>query len=307
MKTLTTTLLSLILLSVFIYAQQINIHTKNGTDVYNLAEIDSITFIVEGDTSGNQLTLEWVTVPAGAYTYGEGDTSKTIDYDYYISKYEITNAQYVEYLEAALAAGDITATTNTVEGNYSGDVQWSSGTYEYLDLDDGDCRIDYDGSNFSIVSGYENHPVVAVTWFGSNAFAEYYGWKLPTEEEWEKAARGNTGYNYPWGDAIDGSRANYLNSGDPYDNGTTPVGYYNGSNQNGFQTTDSPSPYGAYDMAGNVWEWTNSFYGGSYPSDRVLRGGWWRNGTNGFQSWHRYQRQPAIGDSNYGFRVSRAF
>lgn len=299
-----TTLL-LILLSVFTYAQQMNIHTQSGTDVYNLAEIDSITFVVE-DTSGSQLTLDWVTVPAGAYTYGQGDTSKTIAYDYQISKYEITNAQYVEYLEAALAAGDITATTSTVEGYYKGDAQWSAGTYEYLDLDDSDCRIDYDGSTFSVVSGYENHPVVEVTWFGSNAFAEHYGWTLPTEEEWEKAARGNTGYNYPWGDAIDGSRANYYNSGDPFDNDTTPVGYYDGSNQNGFQTTDSPSPYGAYDMAGNVWEWTLSFYSQS-SSYRVLRGGGWLSNTYYLQSWTRYTYSPTGGLNDGGFRVSRTF
>jgi len=248
----------------------------------------------------------WVTVNAGEYTYGEGDTVKTIDYDYQVSKYEITNAQYVAYLEEALANGDITVTSTSVEGYYTGDEHWGTGDYEYLDLDDGDCQIDYNGSKFSIITGYENHPAMEVTWFGANAFAEHFGCSLPTEEEWEKAARGNTGNTFPWGDALDGSRANYYNSSDPYDNGTTPVDYYNGTNHDGFQTTDSPSPYGAYDMAGNVWEWTNSFYGGLHSYYRVVRGGSWSHFTVNLQSWYRLYQNPNNSGS-YGFRLSRTY
>lgn len=175
------------------------------------------------------------------------------------------------------------------------------GTYEFLNLDDSDCRIDWDGSNFSIVSGYENHPVVEVTWFGSWAFAEHYGFRLPTEEEWEKAARGNTGYDYPWGDNLDGSRANYSNSGDPWDNGTTPVGMYNGQTIQGFSTTDSPSPFGVYDLAGNVWEWTDSWYSDT-SSYRVLRGGSWYGSASYLPSWYRDYGNPDGSGSDIGFR-----
>jgi formylglycine-generating enzyme required for sulfatase activity len=253
---------------------------------------------------GDPGAVEWVLVPAGDYTWGEDDAPRNIAYDYYVSKYEITNAQYVAYLEAALAAGSITVTSATVTGAYAGDEHWGAGTYEFLDLDDGDCRIAYSGGAFSIDGGYENHPVVEVTWFGANAYALHYGWTLPTEEEWEKAARGNTGYDYPWGNSIVGSRANSYNSGDPFDNGTTPVGYYDGSNHGGFQTTDSPSPYGAYDMAGNVWEWTLSFYSPS-SGYRVLRGGGWYYRTGSLQAWGRSTDLPIVSRKGNGFRVSR--
>jgi formylglycine-generating enzyme required for sulfatase activity len=280
------------------FTQTMNIHTSSGVDNYNLADVDSITFKLD-----DILNLQWVRVPAGDYTWGYSDEIRTIDYNYDISKYEITNAQYVTYLENALSTGDITVTESVVEGYYEGDGQWSAGTYEYLIMDDQFCRIDYSGGMFNIISGYENHPVAMVTWFGADAFAKHFGWKLPSEEEWEKTARGNTGYDYPWGDNIDGSYANYSWSGDPYDNGTTPVGYYNGSDHNGFQTADSPSTYGAYDMSGNNWEWTLDFYSTS-SSNRVVRGGAWNGTSSTLKSWSRNQQTPNTVAGTTGFRVA---
>jgi formylglycine-generating enzyme required for sulfatase activity len=127
------------------------------------------------------------------------------------------------------------------------------------------------------------HPVVYVTWYDAKAFCEWVGGRLPTEAEWEKAASWNdetkTKSVYPWGDIIDCSFANYRGK----DNGTadcvgdtTPVGRYE----------SGKSPYGVYDMAGNVWEWVSSLYF-PYPYDakdgreemrsgvQVLRGGSW--------------------------------
>jgi len=168
-------------------------------------------------------------------------------------------------------------------------------------------QIYFDGSSFNInvSSGYntgdfDDHPV-SCSWFRANAYAEYYGWKLPSEQEWEKAARGMTGYEYPWSDDISGDRVNYRDSGDPWDNGTTPVGYYN--DENG--TTDSPSPYGCYDMCGNVYDWTDSWY--SLYASRVLRGGSWSSYSSDvyLRSWFRYVYFPAGTSSNIGFRCAR--
>jgi formylglycine-generating enzyme required for sulfatase activity len=291
-------ILAIVTLVSIIYATTMTVHTSSGDVDFEISEITSITF----EDGGGE--FEWCTVPAGDYTYGDPPVVQNISYDFQIMKYEVTNQQYVDYLEEALNAGDITVTTSTVEGYYMGDQNYSAGTYDFLDLDDNDCRIDWDGSNFSIVSGYEDHPVVEVTWFGSWAFAEHYGFSLPTEEEWEKAARGNTGYDYPWGNSIDGSRANYSNSGDPFEGNdveTTPVGMYNGQIIQGFSTTDSPSSYGAYDLAGNIWEWTDSWLSDS-SSYRVRRGGGWSSGINNLRSWYRGSYIPTSGDGTVGFR-----
>ncbi len=110
-----------------------------------------------------------------------------------------------------------------------------------------------------------------------------------------------TGYNYPFGNTISEDRANYFDSGDPWDNGTTPVGMYNGQIIQGFQTIDSPSPYGAYDMAGNVTDWTDSWYS-SYGA-HVVRGGAWN--TSGVKSWYRSYFYPSDSNFKTGFRCTR--
>lgn len=271
------------------------------SDNSSTSEVITVT-LYDGGGGGD---FEWCDVPAGDYTYGDPPVTQNINYDFQIMKYEVTNQQYVDYLAEALNAGDITVTSSTAEGYYTGDQNYGAGTYEFLDLNSSYCRIDWDGSNFSIISGYEDHPVVEVTWFGSWAFAEHYNLRLPTEQEWEKAARGNTGYDYPWGNSIDGSRANYWDSGDPFEGNdveTTPVGMYNGQTIQGFSTTDSPSPYGVYDLAGNVWEWTDSWWSDT-SSYRVVRGGGWDTYTYSLLSWSRNSGgDPSISSGSIGFR-----
>ena len=105
--------------------------------------------------------------------------------------------------------------------------------------------------------------------------------------------------DFTWGENISGDRANFWGSGDPWDNGTTPIGYYNG--QNG--TTDSPSAYGVYDMCGNVFNWTDSWHG----SSRVLRGGYWNGDSTGtvLRSWYRNGYYPTVSYNYIGFRCAR--
>ena len=224
--------------------------------------------------------LELIKIPAGAYLSGKTGIEKYIEYDYSIMKYPVTNAQYIEYLKEASKNGNINITSQTVTGYYHGDENWPSGIYEFADFNDSNSRIGFNPPDNFVIKwrwvetrkeGYDKHPVIEITWFGANAFAEYYGLRLPTKEEWEKAARANTVNKYSWGNDFDSTSVNYSNSGDIYDNDTTPVGFYNGENN----TTNSYSPYGIYDMSGNVWEWTNSWKDQS--PGKVLKGGSWQS------------------------------
>ena len=251
---------------------------------------------------------EWCLVGAGTYTSGQNDITQTIVYDYGIMKYEVTNAQYVDYLEYALGTEDVYIDNGYVYGYFEGDEHSVSGTYVFYDLGTplslyNYGQISHNGSSFiiNVPSGYntgdfDDHPVVKVSWFGANAYAVHNGWKLPTEQEWEKAARGTTGNEYPWGDVLNSNRANYRDSVDPWDNGTTPVGYYNGENG----TADSPSPYGCYDMCGNVFDWTDSWS----STSRVMRGGSWNQSDDYLRSWKRGLGNPISTYYYIGFRCA---
>lgn len=212
----------------------------------------------------------WAFVPAGEFVKGQHEHEGFVDHDYEIMVTEVTNAQYAKYLAEALAAGTIKINEDKeVMGYYPGDEftdgrheeEIPAGDYLHMPLADPANRISYDGSQFIVKEGYENHPVAMVSWFGANAYAEFYGYRLPTEDEWEKAARGEDNRAFPWGEETGHEYLNYYHSGDPFEteggySDTTPVGFYNGSTYGDFHTYDAVSPYGLYDMAGNVGEWT---------------------------------------------------
>ena len=163
--------------------------------------------------------------------------------------------------------------------------------------------ITWDGDKYVVDEVYNNHPVVNVTWFGANAFANYYEYKLPNEFEWEKASRGDTGYDYPWGGFYGDDislYSNYYNSGDSFDNGTTPIDYFIND------STSNQSPYGIIDMAGNAYEWTNSWFDlESGKTVRTQRGGSWKSPTYSLRSWFRYYSEPYSASPRFGFRLSK--
>ena len=140
----------------------------------------------------------------------------------------------------------------------------------------------------------KNHPIVNVSWYDAAAFAEWAGFALPTEEEWEKAARGTDGSEYPWGNKWDASKC--CNSVEKFAGKTTPVGSY----------PMGASPYGVMDMVGNVWELCDSWY--SVNSSRVLRGGSsYCNNPVTFRASYRYFDGPTNSFNNVGFRcISRS-
>ena len=191
---------------------------------------------------------------------------------------------------------------------------------------------------------------MGVTWFGAAAFCNFLserdgrkqvydttswrpdwssnGYRLPTEAEWEFAARGPQGRKFPWGDLIGKKNANFASSRDPFEslnppytqNGgpTTPVGFFDGRTLKGeFQTDDSPSPFGLYDMAGNVIEWCDDLLGPYnakiqvdpkgplFGSSRICRGGSWADSEVKLRATDRSAAySPANSSETIGFRVA---
>ncbi len=281
--------------------------------------IPTMIKITADDRNGNIGEIEWCNIPPGVYTFGQYNETYTIMYNYEIMKNEVTNEQYKAYLEEALAAGDIwveeAGDNDYVMGHYEGDANFEEGDYIYYLLgtivEANYGRIYYNGSSFVISSPYgynpgdfDQHPVINVSWFGAKAFAEHYGWRLPNEFEWEKAARGNTGNGYGCGSGINYQKVNCNNSQDPWDNGTTPVGFYNGQNYSGFETINSPSPFGCYDMSGNVAEWTNTVY---QTQNVVVRGGSWSSHVMAIElcAWNAEHIAPNQNSIHRGFRCAR--
>ncbi len=259
----------------------------------------------------------WVLIPAGEFLMGQFNHETAVEYDYEIMVTHVTNQQYAQYLNEALAKDLIKIVDNEVVGYYPGDSfhgyrheeEIAEGDWLHIPLADESLRLDYDGSTFSVLPGYEDHPMTVVTWFGAKAFCDFYDWHLPTEVEWEKAARGTDGRPFPWGDDIEHNHANFYSSRDPFEeyNGkqgdTTPVGFYNGMTYDGYETLDNASPYGLYDMAGNVEQWTGDVY--ELQHYRYLRGGSKAFYDYNLRVWTRNNATPEYYSPNVGFRCAR--
>ncbi len=208
--------------------------------------------------------VEMVFVPGGEFTMGGEDGNRDekpvhrvyVD-AFYMDKYEVTNALYAAC------------------------------------VNEGGCSQPHDPVYYND-AGYTSHPVVYVDWNQAVGYCRWRGARLPSEAEWEKAARGPDERTYPWGEDLDCSKANYIGC----NGGTSAVG----SHEN------SASPYGAYDLSGNAWEWVADWYDGNYyetlggnacnppgPASgkfRVLRGGAWLYNEFGVRSSNRDWLEP---------------
>jgi formylglycine-generating enzyme len=259
---------------------------------------------------------DWVQIPAGEFYFGQHNDIKTTDaYDIMVT--DVTTAQYTAFLNQALAEGYIKIDGDQIVGFYPGDEfhgikheeKIAAGDWMFIPLNDPSQRIMFDGEKFSSQTGYENHPMTMVTWFGAWGFCGYYDEHLPTETEWEKAARGTDMRPFPWGNEIKRENANFYASRDPYESmssygsRTTPVGFYNGKTYNGYATLDSGSAYGLYDMAGNVWQWTGDIYEGMHY--RFMRGGSKDTYDMDLRIWTRNNATPTYFSPGVGFRCAR--
>jgi len=215
-----------------------------------------------------QVNIEYVYVEGGGFQMGSYSAQASSDEqpehwvvldDFYIGKYEVTNQQFCAFLNALNVPPD---------GVYNGKT--------YIDMTqyDGKRFILYDGNSFKVKVNKENYPVVAVTWYGAEAFCKWAGGRLPTEAEWEYAARGGNltqGYLY--------SGSNVLDEVAWYS--TTSAWYVH------VKGAKKPNELGIYDMSGNVYEWCQDWYESNYYSHsltsnpkgpttgayKVLRGG----------------------------------
>ena len=248
----------------------------------------------------NSVDANMALIPAGRFQMGSrnGDFDEkpvhTVYVDaFYIDKYEVTNAQYKKFVDA--------------------NPQWRKQRIPRA-YHNGSYLSDWNVNDYPIGKG--EHPVTYVSWYAAMAYAQWAGKRLPTEAEWEKAARGGAvGQRYPWGNSIDSSKANYGTD----IGGTTRVGNYPANN------------YDLYDMAGNVREWClDAYQGGFYKSShrrnplaggtlnevvtdftnlkssRVLRGGSWGSQAGGTRVADRLGYAPTYAYPYVGFRCAKS-
>jgi len=246
----------------------------------------SITAVLTGSVAATPMGM--ALIPAGEFLMGDALTEGWPDEfpvhevyldGFYMDIYEVTNAQYQEFMDA-------------------------TGHPAPARLNPAKLPAPQDPAKFEA----PDHPVLGVSWFDARAYAEWVGKRLPTEAEWEKAARGGLiGKRYAWGDSMSRNDANYIGTGgsDIWEE-TSPVGSL------------APNGYGLYDMAGNIHEWCADWYDSGYygispgmnpqgpnsGSFRVLRGGNWYCPPVSLRVARRYSFEPTGKPINVGFRCA---
>lgn len=253
----------------------------------------SITFATCTPEKPNSLDLEMVLIPAGEFTMGTSRKNETADCSpqhvvyldaYHIGKFEITNKQYHEFIMA---------------GGYRKREFWTPEGWRFITQNNIVSPATWNLIGFNDSS----QPAVGMSWYEAAAFAKWAGKRLPTEAEWEKAARGTDGKAYPWGEEINVAAVNYKAVTRPLVVGNYPEG---------------KSPFGLYDVAGNVWEWVQDWYDPDYYEKRsknnpkgpnrgnfrVMRGGGWDSNRRHLQCTYRQREKPTWRRLNTGFRVA---
>lgn len=236
--------------------------------------------------------MEWGDeIPPGGFLLGQDGGAEgsgpcrhvNISWSYWLSKYEITVQQYCDFLNTAYAAGRVALSGSTTVYSVSNSTYTNfKGSFFLCNIGDTN-KIRWNVNNFEVVSNLNLYPA-DVSWYGAMAFAQYYGYDLPTLAEWEKAARGpdfddqDEHCLYTWGNDKSDAKANF-NYSTTYVSYQKPVGYYDGN-----QTPIGPdmiNGYGCYDMTGNATEWTRTlardwrstalyFNIGDYPQQESL-------------------------------------
>jgi len=245
-----------------------------------LLVISNSFLLLNGQSQKNNTHKEMMLIPGGEFTMGkdgESDHSPAhivyVD-SFYLDKYEVTNVQFFKFCKSTDRA-----------------------LPEFWRIEEFHCGPDY-----------PHHPVVGISWNDARDYAEWIGKRLPTEAEWEYAARGTlVGKNYPNGDEIDTTTANFTFAGNT--RGTVPIGSF------------PPNGNGLYDMAGNVVEWVQDYYDKDYykaspkenptgPSRgkfRVIRGGGWHSGPSCNTVYFRNALRFSWIDFNVGFRCAKDY
>jgi serine/threonine-protein kinase len=244
----------------------------------------------------------FVYVPGGPFVYGEGKATRILDLpDFAIARYPVTFREYSEYLAALESEGGVEAALAHLPRSYDGAPRMergADGVYRALPIVvEGKAR---ERCLREHGEGFEAHvPVYGITWFDAVAYGEWRtettgrGHRLPREEEREKAARGVDGRRFPWGDLEDATLGKCRDSRDEPTQ-IEPIG--------AFPTAESV--YGMGDAAGNVWDWTDSWFD-SRRSSRVARGGGWLNPPAFLRAAYRYWYSPPLRSANVGFRCAR--
>ncbi len=240
---------------------------------------------------------DMVFIPKRKFLFGDEKLEKELDHDYYIDVFPVTNKQYKEFIDKT--GHDLPYGEEELQKPYS----WNKDDQTYPE-------------------GMGDHPVVLVSHEDAETFCKWRSKeegneiRLPTEEEWEKAARGEDGRKYPWGDEFDFKRLNcadyhlqkVLKDSDEWLKEFNE-GFYK-KNKDKALTSDvgrfetGVSPFSCHDMAGNVWEWTSSFYDKDKDTF-VLRGGSWYFGGGGCRCAYRSRYSPSYWSSRVGFRCAR--